>query len=53
MESINATFDEDGVLTNNDEDLESLKLETKTQKVANKILEQEETVNQEEVNNDQ
>eukprot|EP00253_Pinus_taeda_P005134 PITA_05134 len=41
------------VLTNNDEDLESLKLETEAKKGTEKILEQEATVNQEEVNNDQ
>lgn len=49
----NVTFDEDSVLTNNDEDLESLKLETEAKKGTEKILEQEATVNQEEVNNDQ
>ena len=53
MESINVTFDENSVLTNNDEDLESLKLETETEKSTEKILEQEASVNQEEVNNDQ
>ena len=53
MESINVTFDEDSVLTNNDEDLESLKLETEAENGTKKIVEQEATVNQEEVNNDQ
>ena len=52
VESINVTFDEDSVLTNNDEDLESLKLETEAEKDTDKILEQEATMNQEEVNND-
>jgi len=51
VESINVTFDEDGVLVNNDEDLESLKLETEAEKDTDKILEQEATINQEEVNN--
>ena len=32
VESINVKFDEDGVITNNDEDLESLKLETEAEK---------------------
>ena len=32
VESINVTFDEDGVLASNDEDLESLKLETEAEK---------------------
>lgn len=45
VESINVMFDEDGVLTNNDEDIESLKLETKVEKGIEKILEQEATVN--------
>ena len=53
VESINVTFDEDSVLTNNEEDLESLKLETDAEKGIVKILEQEATINQEEVNNDQ
>ena len=52
MESINVTFDEDGVLVSNDEDLESLKLETEAEKDTNKIVEQEATINEEEVNND-
>ena len=52
VDSINVTFDEDGVLVNNDEDLESLKLETKAEKDTDKILEQKATINQEEVNND-
>ena len=52
LESINFTVEEDGVLMNNDEDLESLKLETKVEKDIEKILEQElATFNQEEVNN--
>ena len=51
MERINVTFDEDGVLVNNDEDLESLKLEIEAKKDTYKILEQEATINQEEVNN--
>ena len=37
---------------NNDEDIESLKLETEAEKDTEKILEQEATINQEEVNND-
>ena len=52
VESINVTFDEDGVLASNDEDLESLKLETEVEKDTDKIVEQEETINKEEVNND-
>ena len=52
MESINVTIDEDGVLASNDEDLESLKLETEDEKDTNKIVEQEATINEEEVNND-
>ena len=32
MEIINVTFDKDGVLANNDGDLESLKLETEAEK---------------------
>ena len=52
MESINVTFDEDGVLASNDEDLESLKLEIEAEKDTDKIVEQEETINEEEVNND-
>ena len=52
MESINVTFDEYGVLMNNDEDIEYLKLETKAEKDTEKIIEQEATVNREEVNND-
>ena len=36
----------------NDEDLESLKLETEAEKDTDKILEQEANINQEEVNND-
>ena len=52
VESINVTFEEDGVITNNEEDLESLKLETEAEKDTDKILEQEATINQEEVNND-
>ena len=47
VESINVTFDEDGALTNNDGDLEYLKLETEAEKDTEKILEQEETINQE------
>jgi len=39
--SINVTLDEDSVLMNNDEDLESLKLEIKAEKGTEKILEQE------------
>ena len=39
VERINVTFDEDSVLTNNDEDLESLKLETEVEKGTEKILE--------------
>lgn len=53
VESINVTFDKESVLTNNDEDLESLKLETEAEKGIEKILEQEATVNQEELNNNQ
>ncbi len=53
VESINVTFDEDGVLTNNDEDPESLKHETEVEKDTEKSIEQEATINQEEVNNDQ
>ena len=53
VDSINVTFDEDSVLMNNDEDLESLKLEIEAEKGTEKILEQEATINQEEVNNDQ
>ena len=45
MESINVTFDEDGVLANNNEDMESLKLETEAEKDTDKILEQEATIN--------
>ena len=52
MESTNVTFEEDGVQANNDEDLESLKLETEAEKDTNKIVEQEATINEEEVNND-
>ena len=52
MESINVTFDEDCVITNNYEDLESLKLETKDEKDIDKIVEQEATINEEELNND-
>ena len=52
MESINVTFDEDGVLANNDEDLESLKLETEVETDTDKIVEQEATINEEEVKND-
>ena len=52
MERINVTFDDDSVLTNNDEDLESLKLEIEAEKYIDKILEQEATINKEEVNND-
>ena len=52
VESINVTFDEDGVLASNDEDLESLKLETEAEKDTEKIVEQEATINEEEVNND-
>ena len=51
VESINVTFDEDGVLASNDEDLESLKLETEAEKDIDKIVEQEATINEEEVNN--
>ena len=51
VESINVTCDENGVLANNDEDLESLKLEREAEKDTDKILEQEATINQEEVNN--
>ena len=47
MESINVTFDEDGVLVSNDEDLESLKLETEAEKGIDKIVEQEATINKE------
>ena len=47
VESINVTFDEDGVLASNDEDLESLKLETEAEKGTNKIVEQEATINKE------
>ena len=32
VENINVTFDEDGAILNNDEDLESLKLETEAEK---------------------
>ena len=52
MESINVTFDEDGVLASNDEDLESLKLETEAEKDTDKIVEQEATINEEKINND-
>ena len=52
MERINVTFDEYGVLVSNDEDLESLKLETEAEKDKDKIVEQEATINEEEVNND-
>ena len=52
VESINVTFGEDGVLTNNDEDLESLKLETEAEKDTDKIVEQEATINEEEEHND-
>ena len=52
MERINVTFDKGGVLTNNDEDLEFLKLETEAEKDTEKILEQEETIKHGEVNND-
>ena len=52
MERINVTFDEDGVLESNDENLKSLKLETEVEKDTNKIVEQEATINKEEVNND-
>ena len=52
MERINVTFDKDGVLSSNDEDLESLKLETEAEKDTDKIGEQEATINEEEVNND-
>ena len=45
MERINVTFDDDGVLMNNDEDLESLKLETEAEKDTKKILEKEATIN--------
>ena len=38
VESINVTFDEDGVLASNDEDLESLKLETEAKKDTDKII---------------
>ena len=38
LESINFTFDEDGVLASNDEDLESLKLETEAKKDTDKII---------------
>ena len=47
VERINVTFYEDGVLTNNDEDLESWKLETKVEKDTEKIIEQEATINEE------
>ena len=40
MESINVTFDEDSVLTNNDEDLESLELETEVENGTKRFLEQ-------------
>lgn len=53
MESINVTFDDNSVLTNNDEDLQSLKLETEAIKGVEKFLQQEAIVNQEKVNNDQ
>ena len=52
VESINFTFDEDGILVNNDEDLEYLKLEIEAEKGIDKIVEQEATINEEEVNND-
>ena len=37
LESINGTFGEDGVLVNNDEDLESLELKTKAEKDTEKF----------------
>ena len=45
--NINVTFEEDGVLMNNDEDLESSKLETEVEKDTMKIIEKEVTVNHE------
>ena len=52
VESINVTLDKYGVLVSNDEDLESLKLETEAEKDTEEILEREATINHEEVNND-